>query len=56
VCHVFLTWIKTHFEEDFVDNEPLIMKLRDFIEKKVAYDFENMAATLIETLESKVDG
>ena len=54
VCNVFLKWIKCHFEEDFVDNEPLLMKFRDFIEKKVALDFENMAATMVEQLEIKV--
>lgn len=26
VCNILYTWINTHFEEDFVDNEPLLLR------------------------------
>ncbi|KAJ2999907.1 hypothetical protein HDV02_001426 [Globomyces sp. JEL0801] len=54
VCHVLLYWMQNHFEEDFVDNENLILKFRDFISKKVTFDFENMALQILETLEKKL--
>ncbi|KAJ3274260.1 hypothetical protein HDV01_003333 [Terramyces sp. JEL0728] len=55
VCHVLLYWIQNHFEEDFVDNEFLILRFRDFINKKVALDFEHMAVQILETLEKELE-
>lgn len=55
VCHVLLYWIQNHFEEDFVDNEYLILRFRDFINKKVAPDFEHMAVQVLETLEKELE-
>jgi RasGEF N-terminal motif len=28
VCNILLAWIRNHFEEDFVDNEPLLIRYR----------------------------
>ncbi|KAJ3254360.1 hypothetical protein HK103_007242 [Boothiomyces macroporosus] len=55
VCHVLLYWIQNHFEEDFVDNEYLILRFRDFVNKKVAPDFEHMAVQVLETLEKELE-
>jgi son of sevenless-like protein len=54
VCHVLLYWIQNHFEDDFVDNEYLILRFRDFIGKKVIHDFEQMAVQILNELEQKL--
>jgi hypothetical protein len=54
VCHVLLHWIKTHFEEDFVDNQHLILRFKDFITKKVIMDFDKMAEQILDALEQQL--
>jgi son of sevenless len=54
VCHILLYWIQNHFEDDFVDNEYLILRFRDFIGKKVIHDFEQMAVQILNELEQKL--
>ncbi|KAI8912508.1 ras guanine nucleotide exchange factor domain-containing protein [Gorgonomyces haynaldii] len=54
VCHCLMMWIQNHFEEDFMDNEPLFIRVREFVERKVMYDFENMAPGMLATLEVKL--
>jgi ankyrin repeat protein len=54
VCHVLLYWIQNHFEDDFVDNEYLILRFRDFIGKTVIHDFEQMAVQILNELEHKL--
>ena len=54
MCHVLLYWIQNHFEEDFIDKEALILRFRDFVNKKVTFDFEQMAIQMLETLEKEV--
>jgi son of sevenless-like protein len=54
VCHVLLYWIQNHFEEDFADNEFLILRFRDFIGKKVMADFEQMALQILDVLEKQL--
>ncbi|KAJ3359560.1 hypothetical protein HDU91_004897 [Kappamyces sp. JEL0680] len=54
VCHAFLFWIQNHFEEDFADNEMLVLRFRDFITTKVMFDFDQMAIQILDTLERKL--
>ena len=54
VCNILLKWINTHFEEDFVYNEPLLIKFRQFIDKKAVLDFATLAAQMIGTLDKKL--
>ncbi|KAI8924505.1 ras guanine nucleotide exchange factor domain-containing protein [Entophlyctis helioformis] len=54
VCHVLLHWIQNHFEEDFVDYEQYILRYRDFVEKKVAFDFEQLSVTMLQALDAKL--
>lgn len=54
VCHVLLYWIQNHFEEDFADNEFLILRFRDFITKKVMFDFEQMGVQILDSLKRQL--
>jgi hypothetical protein len=54
VCHVLLHWVQNYFEEDFVDNDFLILRFRDFISKKVTADFEHMSVQILQALEQKL--
>jgi son of sevenless-like protein len=56
VCQVFLYWIQTHFEEDFADNNFLVLRLKDFIIKKVKFDFELMANQILEAIDKELEG
>ncbi|RKO90563.1 hypothetical protein BDK51DRAFT_46509 [Blyttiomyces helicus] len=51
---IFTYWLETHFEEDFMDNEALVLRLRDFVQRKVAFDFEAIAQKLTALLEEKL--
>jgi hypothetical protein len=54
VCHVLLQWVQNYFEDDFVDNELLILRFKEFISKKVAADFEHMSVQILDVLEQKL--
>jgi hypothetical protein len=62
ICNILFMWIKNHFEEDFVDNEPVLMRflnflnerIRDFVERKVLVDFETMGHQMLSTLDTKL--
>ncbi|KAL5037234.1 hypothetical protein RTP6_004701 [Batrachochytrium dendrobatidis] len=54
VCHVLQYWIQNHFEEDFVEYDQFILRYRDFVEKKVKFDFEQLSITMLEVLEKKL--
>ena len=44
-----------YFEDDFLDNEILIHKIKDFAERKVVNDFENLSADLLRLLTERVN-
>ena len=56
VCQVFLYWIQNHFEEDFADNEFLIVKFKEFVQKKIIFDFEQMATQILDALDKQLAG
>ncbi|KAJ1338899.1 hypothetical protein BSLG_006536 [Batrachochytrium salamandrivorans] len=41
--------------EDFVEYDQFILRYRDFVEKKVKFDFEQLSITMLETLEKKLN-
>jgi hypothetical protein len=54
VCNMLQKWIETHFEEDFLGNELLIIRFKEFVESKVLHDFENTAVSLLHILKCKI--
>ncbi|KAI8810741.1 ras guanine nucleotide exchange factor domain-containing protein [Cladochytrium replicatum] len=56
VCHFLKLWISNHFEEDFAQNEALVLRFRDFVQRKVAHDFEAFSVELLQTLDNKLEG
>ncbi|KAJ3129785.1 hypothetical protein HK098_000155 [Nowakowskiella sp. JEL0407] len=56
VSNVIKIWLEKHFDEDFSENIPLILKLREFISKKISKDFESVSLQLMEILNRKLEG
>lgn len=54
VCTILLKWFDEHFEEDFADYEHLVLQYREFIERKVSLDNEELSLLMIENVRHKV--
>ena len=54
ICQVLRYWLETFYDEDFENSDILTLRFRDFVEKKVAVDFEDQGPALLKLLASKV--
>ncbi|KAJ3086621.1 hypothetical protein HK102_012820 [Quaeritorhiza haematococci] len=48
-------WTDNYFEEDFAENESLLLRFRDFVDKNITLDFPKMAASLLKILDDRLD-
>lgn len=55
VVEILIRWIEGSFEEDFMENIPLILKAKEFADKKIFSDFESLANALLKILNDRCD-
>ncbi|KAJ3342817.1 hypothetical protein HDU93_000947 [Gonapodya sp. JEL0774] len=55
-CIALKDWISEFFDEDWADDEMLVMRFREFVEKRVASDFQKWSQPLLKILNEKLKG
>ncbi len=53
-CNLIRHWIENYYFEDFLTNEVLVQTTLEFVEKKIAFDFERQADIIRGLLREKV--
>ncbi|KXS21113.1 ras GEF [Gonapodya prolifera JEL478] len=55
-CIALKDWISEYFDEDWADDELLVLRFREFVEKRVASDFQKWSQPLLNLLNEKLQG